>query len=123
MTTTILKPSELDEMLVSLTQEQDVKQAVESFNQAFATHSLPLIPINAAFIGDVHVPAAGDSVTSTKEKLLARLSTLSDMAEGLAALKAEYEAEGGEYPKHVRGRPTATLMETARLFPDLIRLN
>jgi hypothetical protein len=125
MTSTTLHGEELDRVLDSVKQQAEVQQAIDSFNLAFSSNSLPAVDINAAFLGDVRV-AEGTSTSvedSTREKLLQRLEGLTGDAAAIAALKAEYEAQGGEFPKHVRGRPTSALIETSRLFPHIIKFN
>lgn len=66
-------------------------------------------------------PTETDEIKAIEESLLDRLNELSKLAPDIGKLKVEYEAIE-EKPKIVYGKPSMSLVELSRLFPDLVTL-
>ena len=86
---THLQGTELDTILATIKQEENIMNAIESFHAAFAFNSLPVFEITAAFLGDVYVPAEETDSAAVRGHVLKRLTGLISDAAEIAALKAE----------------------------------
>ena len=86
---THLQGTELDTILVTIKQEENIMNAIESFHTAFIFNSLPVFEITAAFLGDVYVPVEETDSAAVRGHVLKRLTGLISDAAEIAALKAE----------------------------------